>query len=70
MRRAVETELLKCVTELGELPPLLTKEPSTEIMLRVSAFPKILKTRSWDANTTISSKRTERDTQASNLTSR
>jgi hypothetical protein len=43
MRRAVEFELLKCVTELGELPPLLTKEPSTEVMLRVSAFSKDIK---------------------------
>jgi hypothetical protein len=43
MRKAVESELFKCLTELGELPALLTKEPSTEVMLRVSAFSKDIK---------------------------
>ena len=33
-------------------------------------FPRILKTPPWDATTTISSKRTERGTRASNSTSR
>ncbi|KIM37374.1 hypothetical protein M413DRAFT_448441 [Hebeloma cylindrosporum] len=43
MLKAVESELLKCVAELGELPPVLAKEPSTEIMLRISAFSKDIK---------------------------
>jgi hypothetical protein len=43
MRDAVECELLQCLADLGELPPLSTKEPSTEIMLRVSAFGKDVK---------------------------
>ena len=43
MHKAVESELFKCLTELDELPALLTKEPSTEVMLRVSAFSKDMK---------------------------
>lgn len=43
MREAVESELFKCLTELDNLPALLTKEPSTEVMLRVSAFSKDIK---------------------------
>jgi len=43
MRGAVESELEKCLTALSEFPPPLTKEASTEIMLRVSAFSKDVK---------------------------